>query len=180
MRATGIVRRIDELGRVVIPKEIRRTFFFNDTATTEIYTAADGEVVFKKYSPLAELGQLSAIYAEVLAKTLGRAVLVCDRARITAASGGGRTEMVGRELSPQTERLLAARSVYTAPEDPARRHKLLEQGERLALCAAPIVAHGDVEGAILLPGTAKDPVPPAEDVQAVALAASFLSRWMEE
>ena len=180
MRATGIVRRIDELGRVVIPKEIRRTQRIRQGDTLEIYTAADGEVVFKKYSPLAELGQLSAIYAEVLAKSLGRAVLVCDRARITAAAGSGKNEMVGRELSPQAEHLLAARSVYAAPESPDRRHKLLERGERLILCAAPIVAHGDVEGGILLPGTARDPAPAAEDVQAAALAASFLSRWMEE
>ena len=71
MKATGIVRRIDELGRVVIPKEIRRTQRIRQGDTLEIYTAADGEVIFKKYSPLMELGQISAVYTEVLAKSLG-------------------------------------------------------------------------------------------------------------
>ena len=76
MKATGIVRRIDELGRVVIPKEIRRTQRIRQGDALEIFTAADGQVVFKKYSPLAELGELAGVYAEVLAKNLGRPVLV--------------------------------------------------------------------------------------------------------
>ena len=171
MKATGIVRRIDELGRVVIPKEIRRTQRIRQGDTLEIFTAADGEVVFKKYSPLVELGQISAVYTDVLAKSLGCTVLVCDRARIMAASGSGKNEMMDRDISPETEHLLAARAIYTAPENAARR---------LVLCVAPIVAHGDVEGAVLLPGMARDPVPRPETVQAIATAASFLSRWMEE
>ena len=76
MKATGIVRRIDELGRVVIPKEIRRTQRIRQGDALEIFTAADGQVVFKKYSPLVELGELAGVYAEVLAKNLGRPVLV--------------------------------------------------------------------------------------------------------
>lgn len=180
MKATGIVRRIDELGRVVIPKEIRRTQRIRQGDTLEIFTAADGEVVFKKYSPLVELGQISAVYTDVLAKSLGCTVLVCDRARIMAASGSGKNEMMDRDISQETEHLLAARAIYTAPENAARRLRLFERGERLVLCAAPIVAHGDVEGAVLLPGMARDPVPRPETVQAIATAASFLSRWMEE
>ena len=82
MKATGIVRRIDELGRVVIPKEIRRTQRIRQGDALEIFTAADGQVVFKKYSPLVELGELAGVYAEVLAKNLGRPVLVCDRESI--------------------------------------------------------------------------------------------------
>ena len=115
MKATGIVRRIDELGRVVIPKEIRRTQRIRQGDTLEIFTAADGEVVFKKYSPLVELGQLADIYAEVLAKNLGRPVLVCDRARITAAAGAGRADLLGRDISAEVEQVLAGRAVYTAP-----------------------------------------------------------------
>ena len=70
--------------------------------------------------------------------------------------------------------------MYTAPENPAKRLHLFERGERLILCAAPIVAHGDVEGGVLLPGTARDPSPRQDVVQAVATAANFLARWMEE
>lgn len=95
MKATGIVRRIDELGRVVIPKEIRRTQRIRQGDALEIFTAADGQVVFKKYSPLVELGELAGVYAEVLAKNLGRPVLMCDRESIVAATGHGQRAAAG-------------------------------------------------------------------------------------
>ena len=174
MKATGIVRRIDELGRIVIPKEIRRTQRIRQGDSLEIFTAADGEVVFKKYSPLSGLGSLSKVYAEVLAKSLGRPVVVCDTHQIVAAAGPGRGELLGRAISPELEQLLAARSVYT------RRLPMLERSERPILCAAPILAHGDIEGGVLLPGTGRDALPEEEAVHAVATAAAFLAKWMEE
>ena len=146
MKATGIVRRIDELGRIVIPKEIRRTQRIRQGDALEIFTAADGEVVFKKYSPLSGLDSLSKVYAEV----------------------------------PELDQLLAARSVYTAPADRTRRLPMLERSERPILCAAPILAHGDIEGGVLLPGTGRDALPEEEAVHAVATAAAFLAKWMEE
>ena len=87
MKSTGIVRRIDDLGRIVIPKEIRKTQHIREGDALEIFAAADGEVVFKKYSPLGGLGQLAGDYAAVLAKSLGCAVVVCDRGSIIAAAG---------------------------------------------------------------------------------------------
>ena len=107
MRATGIVRRIDELGRVVIPKEIRRTQRIKSGDSLEIFTDKNGEVVFKKYSPLAELGEPAALYADVLARRLQCAVLVCDRERVVAAAGAGRTGLQGLALPPAVEALLA-------------------------------------------------------------------------
>ena len=82
MRETGIVRRIDELGRVVIPKEIRKTQRIRTGDSLEIYTDGNGEVIFKKYSPLAELGEPAAVYADVLARRLRCAVAVCDREQL--------------------------------------------------------------------------------------------------
>lgn len=157
MKATGIVRRIDELGRIVIPKEIRRTQRIRQGDSLEIFTAADGEVVFKKYSPLSGLGSLSKVYAEVLAKSLGRPVVVCDTHQIVAAAGPGRGELLGRAISPELEQLLAARSIYTAPADRTRRLPMLERSERPILCAAPILAHGDIEGGVLLPAPGGTP-----------------------
>lgn len=180
MKATGIVRRIDELGRIVIPKEIRRTQRIHQGDSLEIFTAADGEVVFKKYSPLSGLGALSRVYAEVLAKSLGRPVAVCDRSQIVAAAGPGKGELLERAISPDLEQLLAGRSVYTVPADRPHRLPLLERGERTVLCAAPILARGDIEGGVLLPGTLRDAPPQAEAVHAVATAAAFLAKWMEE
>ena len=115
MKATGIVRRIDELGRVVIPKEIRRTQRIRQGDALEIFTDTNGEVVFKKYSPLLGLGQLSAVYAEVLAKDLGMPVMVCDRDELVAVTGPRRTELNGRAISDALRKLLAMRAVYTAP-----------------------------------------------------------------
>ena len=89
MRETGIVRRIAELGRVVIPKEIRKTQRIRTGDSLEIYTDGNGEVIFKKYSPLAERGEPAAVYADVLARRLRCAVAVCDREHIVAAAGAG-------------------------------------------------------------------------------------------
>lgn len=177
MRATGIVRRIDELGRVVIPKEIRRTQRIRSGDALEIFTDANGEVVFKKYSPLAELGEPAAVYADVLARRLRCAVAVCDREKLVAAAGAGKAELLGQPLPPEVDDLLARRKLYTAPADPAQRTAL---GSKWVLCAAPILVHGDMEGGVLLPGGAKDAVPDAETVRAAATAAEFLARWMGE
>ena len=135
MRATGIVRRIDELGRVVIPKEIRRTQRIHSGDALEIFTDGKGEVVFKKYSPLAELGEPAAAYADVLARRLGCGVAVCDREKIVAAAGAGRSELLGEPLPPELDALLARRKLYTAPEEPLHRVAL---GSRWLLCAAPV------------------------------------------
>ena len=180
MKATGIVRRIDELGRVVIPKEIRRTQRIRQGDALEIYTAADGEVVFKKYSPMMGLEQLATVYAEVLTKSLGRPVMVCDREKLVAATGQGKNELLGRSISAELEGLLALRAQYVAPAEPSRRAKFLERGERRLLCASPISAGGDMECGVLLSGTDKDTPPAAETVHAIATAASFLARWLEE
>lgn len=179
MKATGIVRRIDELGRVVIPKEIRRTQRIRQGDALEIYTAADGEVVFKKYSPLGSLRQISGVYAEVLAKSLRRPVLVCDREHIVAATGAAKRHLLGAHIGPGVEQLLAMRTPYTAPAQTGRRIALLERGETCLLCAAPVLVHGDLEGGVLLPGGPEDPLPDEETVHAVATAASFFARWME-
>ena len=124
MKATGIVRRIDELGRVVIPKEIRRVQHIRSGDSLEIFMEENGEVVFKKYSPLAELGEPAAVYADVLARRLGCGVLVCDREHIVAAAGAGKNELLHRELPPELDRLLKKRRLYTAPANPDRRIRL--------------------------------------------------------
>ena len=180
MKATGIVRRIDELGRVVIPKEIRRTQRIRQGDALEIFTAADGQVVFKKYSPLVELGELAGVYAEVLAKNLGRPVLVCDRESIVAATGTGKGQLLGRQISDAAARLLAMRGPYTAPETAARRITAFDKGETVLLCVCPIVVQGDVEGGVLLTGRPQDAAPDTETARAVNIAAAFLAKWMED
>ena len=95
MKATGIVRRIDDLGRVVIPKEIRRTMRIREGDPLEIFVSNEGEVIFKKYSPISELGSIAAQYCEVLFRTAGYPVLITDRDHVVAVSGISRREVLG-------------------------------------------------------------------------------------
>ena len=99
MKATGIVRRIDDLGRVVIPKEIRRTLRIREGDALEIYTSAAGEVIFKKYSPVGELGEFAGVYADVLSKASGRPVMVCDKDHVVAVAGLPKRELLDRRVS---------------------------------------------------------------------------------
>ena len=114
MKATGIVRRIDDLGRVVIPKEIRRTMRIREGDPLEIYTDNDGEVIFKKYSPIGELGIFAAQYADVLYKTSGLPVVVCDRDHVIAAAGSGKKDFEGKAISTQLEALIEDRENVVA------------------------------------------------------------------
>ena len=117
MKATGIVRRIDDLGRVVIPKEIRRTMRIREGDPLEIYTDTDGEVIFKKYSPIGELGPYTQQYADVLSRTTGLPSLLCDRDRIIAAAGLPKKQVLERPITKQLEERMEAREAYMAGED---------------------------------------------------------------
>ena len=103
MKATGIVRRIDDLGRVVIPKEIRRTMRIREGDPLEIFTSNEGDVIFKKYSPIGELANFAAQYAEVLVKGTNLPVIVCDRDGCVAASGISKREVLERRISAELE-----------------------------------------------------------------------------
>ena len=109
MKATGIVRRIDDLGRVVIPKEIRRTLRIREGDPLEIFTSNDGEVIFKKYSPIGELHGVAVQYADVLNKSFALTAFVCDRDHILAASGAGKRELADRSVSQPLEKLMETR-----------------------------------------------------------------------
>ena len=98
MKATGIVRRIDELGRVVIPKEIRRTLRIREGDPLEIFTDREGEVILKKYSPIGELGDFAKEYAESLHLALGHTALICDKDNIIAVAGTSRRELLEKPL----------------------------------------------------------------------------------
>lgn len=179
MKATGIVRRIDDLGRVVIPKEIRRTQHIRQGMPLEIFTSGDGEVIFKKYSPMGELAALAQPYAEVLAKNLGITVAICDHERIVAAAGSGKKDLDGAALQPEAERLLERRRLYTYSG----------QGESVAPCRGtgrhitalmPIIAGGDLAGGVLLMGSQPGANAGEDQLKALQIAAAFLAKQMEE
>ena len=109
MKATGIVRRIDDLGRVVIPKEIRRTLRIKEGTPLEIFTDREGEIILKKYSPIGELSTFAREYAEALAQTTGVLVCITDHDQVVAAAGHGSREIAGKEISKELEESIAAR-----------------------------------------------------------------------
>ena len=170
MKATGIVRRIDELGRVVIPKEIRRTQRIRRGDPLEIFTTGDGEVIFKKYSPMGEVNTLAAQLAEVLSRQFALTAFVCDRDRILAVSGSGRRELTDRSISQPLEKLMEARKTLLP----------CEGAPRVLLCAAPVLAGGDVTGAVGLLTEDRAACPEDAQCKAVAVAAAFLAKQMEE
>ena len=150
MKATGIVRRIDDLGRIVIPKEIRRTMRIREGDPLEIYTSPDGEVIFKKYSPVGEISCTASQYADVLSKVGGCPAVICDRDHVIAVSGMAKKEVIERRVSGSLEDLIEQRKshVYRSRED--QRLNPIEGIDRYAIAAAPILSQGDVNGAVIM------------------------------
>ena len=150
MKATGIVRRIDDLGRVVIPKEIRRTLRIREGDPLEIYTATDGEVIFKKYSPVGELSEFAAQYADVLSRISAVPTLICDRDHIIAAAGVSRREYLERRITPALENYMESRRSYCAHQSSVDEIQPVEGLNRPAAVIYPIIAAGDVTGAVVM------------------------------
>jgi AbrB family transcriptional regulator (stage V sporulation protein T) len=175
MKATGIVRRIDDLGRVVIPKEIRRTMRIREGDPLEIFTGANGEVVFKKYSPIGELGEIAAIYAESLSIGTKLPIIICDRDHCIAAAGISKKEVIERRVTPFLEGVMEDRKTVSFDSSSA-----LEGIERQTAVAAPILSAGDVCGAVVLltldDGTAAN----EGDVNLARVAATFLGKQLED
>ena len=179
MKATGIVRRIDDLGRVVIPKEIRRTMRIREGDPLEIFTEKDGEVVFKKYSPVGELSPFAVQYADVLARACNMTVLVCDRDHVIAAAGQNRKEFYERRVSAGLDEVMEGRQTYVVQAG-GNRLQPVETISRYAAVASPIIAGGDVTGAVCLIQPESGTVPSEGDVRLAQVAAAFLGKQMEE
>ena len=175
MKATGIVRRIDDLGRVVIPKEIRRTMRIREGDPLEIYTDRDGEVIFKKYSPMGELGTFAGELAEALSRTAGLSCAICDRDAVIAAAGGAKKDILEKAISPDLELLMEQRHIY--------EHKGSDTGVSLSgstphqvLVAAPIISEGDVTGCVAFLSEDASAKPTEVECKLSQTAASFLAK----
>ena len=180
MKATGIVRRIDDLGRVVIPKEIRRTMRIREGDPLEIYTENDGEVIFKKYSPIGELSPFDTQYAEVLYHAAGVPVLICDRDHCVASAGIPKKEALDRRVSTQLEEIMESRRTHVTKAGDQRRFLAVEGVDRAAAVAIPIIAAGDVTGAVILMMPENGAIPGDTELKLIQVAASFLGKQMEE
>ncbi|MCM3620561.1 stage V sporulation protein T [Sutcliffiella horikoshii] len=177
MKATGIVRRIDDLGRVVIPKEIRRTLRIREGDPLEIFVDRDGEVILKKYSPISELSDFAKEYAEALYDSLGHPVLICDRDTFIAVAGSSKKEYLNKSISEVVEKSMEDRnSVLKTGE----QQVAIVDGHTETLASytiGPIVANGDPIGAVVI--MSKDKSLGEVEQKAVETAAGFLARQME-
>ena len=182
MKATGIVRRIDDLGRVVIPKEIRRTMRIREGDPLEIYTDREGEVIFKKYSPIGELTDFASEYAETLYKTCNMPVAVCDKDCIIACAGVSKKEFLEKKNSQALEKIIEGRSFYTEDKSD-EKVPLTEDSEGCHVsCAMPIFTEGDVIGCVMsLAGenVKGEKLGIDTETKLIQTAASFLGKQLE-
>lgn len=182
MKATGIVRRIDDLGRVVVPKEIRRTLRIREGDPLEIFTDREGEIILKKYSLIGELSQYAGLYADALAQTSGHLVCITDRDHVVAAAGNGKKEFEGKPISKQLEQVIEERDnvLATASDTSFIKITLDDAGEYMSEAVSTIICEGDAIGAVILYNR-DEKVKMAETEKKLAMTvASFLGRQMEQ
>ena len=179
MKATGIVRRIDDLGRVVIPKEIRRTLRIREGDPLEIFTDREGEIILKKYSPIGELSNFAKEYAESLSQSSGHITCIVDKDQIIAVSGGSKKDFLEKQISADLERTINRRVPLSATRNEAAFVPILEDdldnynNEYIA----PIIAEGDALGAIVF--LSPDKKMGEVEGKLAMTAAGFLGRQME-
>ncbi|MCL6572950.1 MAG: stage V sporulation protein T [Bacillus sp. (in: Bacteria)] len=177
MKATGIVRRIDDLGRVVIPKEIRRTLRIREGDPLEIFVDRDGEVILKKYSPISELGDFAKEYAEALFDSLGSPILICDRDTYITLAGGSKKDYLNKNISDVVEKTMEERNsvLVIQQSDIALIDGIVESLTSYTI--GPIIANGDPIGAVII--FSKEKILGEVELKAVETAAGFLARQME-
>lgn len=182
MKATGIVRRIDDLGRVVIPKEIRRTLRIREGDPLEIFVDRDGEVILKKYSPIGELGEFAKEYADSLYEAVNHIALIADRDAIIAVSGAPKKEFLNKTLGSLVEKSMEERKTYMFNRgDHKPKGSILgddEEDKFTAEVIAPIISEGDPIGAIII--CSREDVKMGDmEIKLAETAAGFLAKQME-
>ena len=179
MKATGIVRRIDDLGRVVIPKEIRRTMRIREGDPLEIYTDRDGSVIFKKYSLMGGLTEFAGQLCETLNRTTGRTAVITDRDNTIAVSGAPRKELLDKQISPDLERLMEGRQIYQHKSGEDCIPLCADDGRFFLDTVAPILSEGDVLGSVVFASPEEELGGSEVEYKLAQSIAAFLGRHME-
>jgi AbrB family transcriptional regulator (stage V sporulation protein T) len=185
MKATGIVRRIDDLGRVVIPKEIRRTLRIREGDPLEIFVDHDGEVILKKYSPIGELGEFAQEYADSLYEATGYLTLITDRDQVIAVAGGSKKEFLNQSIGAAADKVMEERKAVTVSDTGI--HALFrstnDNGIERTLhtqIMAPIIAEGDPIGMVIIASKENTAKLGELELKLGETAASFLAKQMEQ
>ena len=185
MKATGIVRRIDELGRVVIPKEIRRTLRIREGDPLEIFTDREGEIILKKYSPIGELNDFSREYAIAIHQNTGHIAAICDKDVIITVAGGGRRELIDKAVHEDVEQAMQmrakiSRSIAKGEEMAALTSDEDKDHPYTAQVIVPILAEGDAIGAVILLSREEGMEMGVMEMKVAETAASFIGKQMEQ
>ncbi len=180
MKATGIVRRIDDLGRVVIPKEIRRTLRIREGDPLEIFVDRDGEVILKKYSPIGELGDFAKEYAESLHESTNHITMISDRDTVIAIAGASKKEYLDKAIGPIVESCMESRKAVT--ETNGGEYELCKDMTETysSFVIAPIVAGGDPIGSVILISKTEGTKMSQMELKMAETAAGFLAKQMEQ
>ncbi|MGI6727321.1 MAG: stage V sporulation protein T [Anaerovoracaceae bacterium] len=182
MKATGIVRRIDDLGRVVIPKEIRRTMRIREGDPLEIFTDREGGVILKKYSPINELNEFAAEFIESAHSVLGDAVIVTDTDQIVAVSGGSKKDYLEKRISSEIEGIIHGKSSIMANDEGAVHPITNEEGENRdykSQIIVPIISQGDPIGSVIFFTREDDRQLGEIELKTAEIGAHFLAKQME-
>lgn len=183
MKATGIVRRIDYLGRLVIPKEVRKTLHIREGDSLEILVDHEGELILKKYSQIGELGDFAKGFADSLHEASGHIACITDRDQIIAVSGGSKKELLNKPIGATVEKALNRRKATLITQPAPRSYSTVFAGEEgcryTAEVIAPIIAEGDAIGAVII--ASKEPNIKFGDLELMSAvtAASFLAKQMK-
>lgn len=182
MKATGIVRRIDDLGRVVVPKEIRRTLRIREGDPLEIFTDREGEIILKKYSPIGELGQFAKQYADSISQITGHIIAITDKDQFIAVAGPAKKDLITRSISHELEEVINERESLLAAKEDKNFIKIMNEddSEYTYQVISPIISEGDAIGSVII--LSKDlKIKFGElETKLAATAAAFLGKQMEQ
>ena len=180
MKATGIVRRIDSLGRIVIPREIRRAMRIKEGDPIEIYTDKQGDIILSKYSPMGELGNCCREFAESMSLTLGKLVIITDNEKVLAVSGAGKGVFKNKYISSELRQVILKRNIYSIRKDAPKVIPVIKDTEVNfdSQIVGPIVAEGDVIGSVIIMSDEKHELTES-DMLMVRCAAGFFGKQME-
>ena len=183
MKATGVVRRIDDLGRVVVPKEIRKTLRIKEGDPLEIFTDKDGGIILRKYSPIGELTEFATGYAETLSKTTGHIAFITDKDTVIAVSGGSKKDYLEQNISDELEQLMEDKEIYTSKENsdvavPITKNDKKEK-QYNSQVVYPIISNGDTIGTVILLSKESNIKMNEVEKKVAQSAATFLGSQME-
>lgn len=180
MKATGIIRRVDDLGRIVVPKEIRKTLKIREGDPVEIFTDHQGQVILKKYSPIGEMGDFAKAYAESMSQIAGHRVVVTDREKVIAVAGGGMKGLQGQSISHELDSVLEKRCAVNSAQ--TKKPIAIVQGEDILSeqqIIYPILCESDVIGAVVIFGKEQGKELSDTENKLAGVAATFLGRQLE-